>query len=237
MIELTEAEITLAERLGFAHDVLRIVKREIGRPLEPFQTLLHPFSDVPGAMMDWSVWDEFEGKGLGALLEPCPGEPYQGPWHSEIVHRTRADLRPLGYLSFLVTTPNCQPCILVLKTLNPYEIIRVQETRGWDFDDKQYLWDDIIEVLRRWQEEYKFRGNIIGADHSYVKVELETVPEDLEGLADRLNFLCWELTNQIYGLDLYGDAEPDKISDLNRKLAAALAEKIRATKCLFLWWD
>ena len=64
------------------------------------------------------------------------------------------------------------------------------------------------------------------------KLVLETLPDDLVGFAERVNFLCWELDEIMNGFGNYGEGEAE-----NRALAEKLAAHLRETRRLYLWWD
>lgn len=144
---------------------------------------------------------------------------------------------PLGYLSFFTDDINYCPCLFVLKTIDQYDIIRIEQVQGWDYDDRQYSSEDLIHLLKNWQIEFQFAAEIVGADYNHIKIELQTLPQELVTLAGRVNFLCPEMTNQIYDLELYRDGYRDTDSKEDRLLAEQLATIIQTTKCLLLWWD
>ena len=223
--ELTAEEKRLALILDFDEEVLRLVKSEVQRPLEPFALLASP-TDGGSVVLD-SV-DVLDGKGLPIML----AKEYAGMWepdYLEIIHRIRLLLLPHGYMAFLTDAYGTMPCLAILKTLDQYEIIRVVETHGWDFDDKQWQPDELIAKLQEWQRLYDF--NVIGAHSDNIKLEFTTLPYDLIAFAEEVHHLCWEL-QQVYKIDGYCE-DPTE----NRRAAEHLAQIIRETHKIYLWWD
>jgi len=227
-MELTTEEKLLALRLGFDEAVLRIVKSELQKPLEPFKKYISP-DDGSEYILSSEDVGLFVSKSLVVEL----ADKYAGMWNPnyvELIHRIRSIIAPFGYLAFLVE-PFGHPSLAVMNTLDQYEIIRVMETRGWDFDfdDKQWLAEDLIEKLRQWEQFCKF--NVIGAGNDNIKLEFETLPLDLIAFAEQINHLCWEI-DQIYGIDSYC-REPLEI----KRSAEQLARIMRETHTVYLWWD
>ncbi len=227
-MELTTEEKLLALRLGFDEAVLRIVKSELQKPLEPFKRYI---SADDGS--EYILSSEDVGLFVRKSLVVELADKYTGMWkpnYVELIHGIRSMIAPFGYLAFLVE-PFGHPSLAVMNTLDQYEIIRVMETRGWDFDfdDKQWLAEDLIEKLRQWEQLCKF--NIIGAGNDNIKLEFETLPVGLVAFAEQINHLCWEI-DQIYGID--SDCrEPSEI----KKSAEQLAGIMRETHTIYLWWD
>ena len=217
---LTPSESLLASRIGFDEDILRLVKGALGKSLEPYEHLL--FQD--GTEIKVLADEAIDSKGFTVKL----ADIYDDTWHLDEVYKVRG-LLPDGYFAFLTEDYNYRPGLTVLKTNGPYEIIRIQQTQGWDFADRNYWIEDIIQILIRWQQ--RCRMDLIGADYNNVKLILETLPEDLTGFAEEVNFLCWEL-DQINGFGQYGN-DPEE----NRIIAEKLAASLRETRRLYLWWD
>ena len=222
---LTPEEKQLAITLNFDEDVLRLVKSELQKPLEPFEQFV---SSVDGREDVRSSADILDGKGFVVKL----AEEWVWIWepdYLDLIHRMRAALIPLGYMAFLTEAYNPQPCLGILKTLDQNEIIRVVKTRGWGFDDKFWSAEELIVKLEEWRQLCDF--NIIGADSDNIKLEFKTLPEDLVSFADGINYLCWEL-QQIYKVNPYTEDVIEK-----RLVAVQLAQIIRETRRVCLWWD
>jgi len=227
-VELTAEEKQLALTLDFDEDVLRLVKSEVQKPLVPFEQWISAIDSNDVVDSSWSSADILDGKGFAVKL----AQEYRWMWkpdYLELIHRMRSLLLPYGYMAFLTEAYNPYPCLAVLKTLDQYEIIRVVETRGWDFDDKQWQPDELIAKLQEWQHLCDF--NVIGAHSDNIKLEFTTLPHDLIAFAEEIHRLCWEL-QQVYKIDGYCE---DPIE--NRRTAEQLAQIIRETHKVYLWWD
>lgn len=219
-VMLTPMESLLASRIDFSEDVLRLAKDALGKEVEPYEEYVG-FDGLAGVV---GADEETDGKGFTARL----ADAYDDTWHLDEIYRVRG-LLPFGYSAFLTEDCLYRPGITVLKTSNPYDIIRVQKTQGKDFKHRHYWIEDIIQVLMGWQKQC--RMNLIGADYNNVKVILETLPDDLIGFAEEVNYLCWEL-DQINDFGQYG-RDPKE----NRIIAEKLAASLREARRLYLWWD
>ena len=223
-MELTVEEEQLAFALDFDEDVLRLVKSEMQKPLEPFVRLAIP---IDGRDVVSSA-DILNGKGFAVKL----AERYVWMWepdYLELIHRMRSLLLSHGYMAFLTDGYGAMPCLAILKTLDQYEIIRVVETRGWDFDDKYWQPDKLIAKLQEWQNLCDF--NIIGAGHKNIKLEFKTLPRNLIAFSKEVNRLCWEL-EQVYGIECFSNDALEQ-----QKAVEQLAQIIRDTHKVYLWWD
>jgi hypothetical protein len=218
-VTLTPAEKSLASRIQFDEQVLRLVKSMVGRNVEPYAQFNKDLGVIVEA--DW----ETDGKGFTVWL----ADSEYDNWHLDVIFGLR-ELLPPQYQAFLTSNSvNHHFDVTILKTADPYEIIRVRSTRGWDFVDKFYTSEDLIGVISEWQRECRL--NIIGADSEKIMLIMETLPDDLADFAEKVNFLCWEL-DQINKLGHYGDGPAE-----DRIVAEKLAAHLQKTRRLYLWWD
>lgn len=221
---LTPEEEQLARRLDFDEEVLRIVKAEVQKPLEP---CLRHIQLADGETVNVSSLGVLRGSVFVITL----AEKYVGFWQPpflDVIHRLRSLLRPYGYTAFLMNGyPH--PGLAIIKTLDQNEILRVTETHGWDFDDKFWTAEELIGKLNDWRSLCDF--TIIGADYNNIKLEFITLPNDLLAFAEEVNFMCWEL-DQVYKIECYSGNSLDK-----QRATEQLAQIIRETRRLYLWWD
>ena len=140
---LTPMEILLASRIEFDENVLRLVKGALGKDIEPYELGLC----LDGSEMVISADEATNGKGFTVKL----ADAYDDTWHLDKIYKVRG-LLPYGYLAFLTEDLTYRPGMTILKTSDPYEIIRVQKTQGWDFKHRHYWIEDIIQVLMEWQK-------------------------------------------------------------------------------------
>ena len=128
----------------------------------------------------------------------------------------RKKLTPLKYMAFVVEMNAGIKTnrIGVLKGTDQYEILRIMQTNGDDYDISN---QDIIDRLKEWEKSSPF--DIIGADNDWVEIEFRTLPKDLKAFTEEVYDFC-----------------PDAV-DQGPGSTADLAKEIQQTKRLFLWWD
>jgi hypothetical protein len=128
----------------------------------------------------------------------------------------RRKLRPLKYMPFVVEMNEGLKIekIGVLKGTNQYDILRVMQTNGDDYDISN---QDVIDWLKECEVHSSF--DIIGADNDWVEIEFNRLPKDLEDFAE-----------EVY------DFSPDTV-DQGPGSIEGLVRDIKTTNRLFLWWD
>jgi hypothetical protein len=102
----------------------------------------------------------------------------------------------------------------ILKGTDQYEILRIMQTNGDDYDIAN---QDVIERLKEWELHSPF--DILGADNDWVEIEFRSLPRDLKAFAEEVYDFC-----------------PDAV-DQGPGSTAELAKEIQKTNKLFLWWD
>ena len=222
---LTPSETQLAARIGFDEHVLRLVKNALGKEVMPYYDTMDYV--VPENRSETVIRDDDEVVLIRAITVPldyCSDDK----WHLDAIYRVRSILPP-EYRAFLVNHMFYGLTVSVLKSVDPYEIIRVCETHGWDYEDRYYGSEDLTQVLVEWQRECRL--DVFGAGFNNINLILETLPDDLVAFAEKVNFLCWEL-DQINNFGQYGDDAAE-----NRIIAEKLAAHLRETRRLYLWWD
>ena len=118
---------------------MRLVKSALNKDVEPYEIFVGLFGSENAVGAD----EETDGKGLTVKL----ADAYDDTWHLDKLYRVRG-LLPPGYSAFVTEDYNYRPGLTVLKTSDPYEIIRVQKTQGWDFDDRNYFWKTLLKFLK-----------------------------------------------------------------------------------------
>jgi len=134
----------------------------------------------------------------------------------QILAALRRKLLPLKYKPFVVEMNAGLKVekIGILKGMDQYEIMRIMNTNGDDYDISN---EDVIERLEDWEIHSPF--DIIGADNDWVEIEFRTLPKDLDAFAEEVYDFC-----------------PDAV-DQGPGSTFELAKEIQKTKKLFLWWD
>ena len=134
----------------------------------------------------------------------------------QILSSLRKKLRPLKYMPFVAEMNEGLKIekIGVLKGTDQYEILRIMNTNGEDYE---IFNEDVIDRLKEWEEHSPF--DIIGADNDWVEIEFKRLPQDLEDFAEEVYDFC-----------------PDTV-DQGPGSVEGLVKEIKRTKRLFLWWD
>ena len=132
--------------------------------------------------------------------------------------RLRAKLCPLGYLVFWSEQINNKPSeIGIIKSADKYEIIRLKQTAGpnYDIDNAR-----LIAKLKDWDKRYGI--DIMGADTDWVRIRFLSLPKDLRAFAQEVHDFSPDVIDQGVNQDI--DCPED------------LVASIRKTKRLYLWW-
>lgn len=135
-----------------------------------------------------------------------------------VLAELRTKLGSQGCLAFLaeenVGFQDAPDKIGVMKTRDQYDILRVRQTSAPNYDMDNAV---VIAKLRKWEKQYPF--DITGADADWVSIDFKTLPSNLPGFAKDVYKLCPDIVDQGTGT------------------VAALADEIRKTGSLTLWWD
>jgi hypothetical protein len=133
-----------------------------------------------------------------------------------ILNTLRKKLRPLQYMAFVVEMNSGMKTdtIGILKGTDQYEIIRIMQTGGEEYDITN---QDVIDQLKEWERLSSFA--IVGADSDWVEIEFTSLPKDLKNFAEEVYDFCPDAVDQ----------GPGSVDGLIRD--------IKRTNRLFLWWD
>lgn len=141
-----------------------------------------------------------------------------GPKADAVLMALRPRLKAKGCLAFRCHESydiNGKPDrIGVIKTDDQYQILRISGTSAPNYDMTQSA---ILAKLKKWERKYPFE--IIGAEQDSVELRFSKVPSDLPDFAKEVYSFCPDIVDQGAGS------------------ASALADEIRRSKTLFLWWD
>jgi hypothetical protein len=133
-----------------------------------------------------------------------------------ILTKLRSRLKPLHYMAFVVAMNDGlkQETIGVIKGADPYDILRIMQTNGEEYD---ILNEDVVERLKDWEKTFAF--DIIGADNDWVEIEFKTLPKNLSAFAEEVYDFCPDAVDQ----------GPGSVN--------GLVKEMQTTRRLFLWWD
>jgi hypothetical protein len=192
---LSPHEELMAAQIGFDLEVLRLVKEV-----------------VPDHFHRMSGYDRNGYQIMvNGFFVPVPEQET-----AQTLSLLRQKLSPKKYMAFIIEMNEAirSDKIGFLKGNDPYEILRVMQTNGDDYDITN---EDIIERLKEWEKLYPFE--IIGAENDWVEIEFRSVPADIRSLAQEVYDFCPDTVEQDAG----------SVEDL--------IKEIKATKRLLLWWD
>jgi len=135
---------------------------------------------------------------------------------TDIVTSLGAELQPLGYLVFQsdMGFGMGPDRVGVVKGTDQYDILRAVQTNGANYD---IMNEDVIAKLKEWEARYPFR--ITGASGDWVEARFDTVPSNMDAFAAEVYQFCPDVVDQ-------GSGD-----------VASLAEEMRQTRTLYLWWD
>jgi Domain of unknown function (DUF4253) len=104
--------------------------------------------------------------------------------------------------------------VSVLRTADQYEALRVMSTNGWNHDISP---DAVIARLRQWDAEFGLA--LLGAGFDWMEAQMRQLPKDMLAFAEAVYAFC-----------------PDVV-DQGTETVSALADEMRRTRTLYLWWD
>ena len=104
--------------------------------------------------------------------------------------------------------------VSVLKSADQFDALRIVRTNGVNYGISG---DSVIARLTQWNAAY---GLVVrGAALDWVEAEMQRPPSDMRAFADTVYAFC-----------------PDVV-DQGTRTVAALADEMRRTRVLYLWWD
>lgn len=104
--------------------------------------------------------------------------------------------------------------IAVLKTTDQFEVLRVMGTNGWNYDLSP---EAVIARVRAWDAEYGLA--LRGAGFDWLEAEITRPPSDMRSFAEAVYAFCPDVVEQ------------------GTQTVAALADEMRRSRTLYLWWD
>ncbi len=192
---LTPHEKLIAGQIGFDEAVLTLVK-----------------DVVPDSLHRMSGYDQ---NGYQIVVD---GFTVSVQEHDEdrVLEILRQRLLPKKYMAFVIEVNEGikSAKIGILKGTDQYEILRLMQTNGDDYDITN---EDVIERLMEWEKRYPF--DILGAGNDWVEIEFKSVPADLKAFAQ-----------EVY------DFSPDVV-DQEMGSIEELIRQIKSTKRLMLFWE
>lgn len=248
-MQLSTRETKLCAKIGFDARVGEILKSAVGGDLEVLTVADWGKEDS----QQWAE-DTVEGEGL-SIVAP-----------SDVPDEMALEIRkllPTGYLAWSsdkhTVNGSTAPEIAVLKTDDPFAIVRAKGTGGVNYEVYNA---QILERLHQWDS--LFGIDIVGAGPDWVSLQCARLPDDICAFTAEIYLFCPDSVEQ--GVGLMGEVEnpqfftearalcPQISTQLEEELAARfeedeevvdeiktgiqlLANSIKTTRTLFLWWD
>lgn len=140
------------------------------------------------------------------------------PDRSQDVVRALRGRLPSGYVAFVreqsFGIAGKPDLVAAMQAADMYAVIASVGTNGWNYDIGP---EQIIERLRDWDHRYGL--TLIGAGFDWLGAEFVHPPADMSAFAAEVYRFC-----------------PDVV-DQGTETVQALAEEMRRTNSVYLWWD
>ena len=135
-----------------------------------------------------------------------------------LVFKLKDKLKIKGYSIFLLENnfnlDNNLDIICILKTTDKYTVLKQIATNGINYDITN---DSLISIIKKFDKKYSLE--LIGASGDWCEFIIQNEPKNLEQFAEEVYKVCPDVVDQGAG-------------SLN-----ALANEMKKTKRLYLWWD
>lgn len=192
---LTRRELELAKLVGLDEDVCKGVKEHAPARLERLIGRDSKWKPVPIDGISVAVKDGRKAEALiSAIREPLLLKGYRAFWSER--HK------PNG------TRETHE--VAVLKTSDPFAMIRLRRTDGANYDVST---DDIIDRLTGWQQMCTF--DVVGASRDWVALVFAKLPEKICAFAEEIYSFCPDSVGQGVGL-LQESDQPEKFAEARR---------------------
>lgn len=253
-IKLTDAEKQIAARIGFDAEILQEVKQETGEgSLSSISRLLDDEEAGLNGAFDGSEDAEEDADDDGerwyALTATVPREASE-----EILLRLREPLIEKGYLPFLIEQTSDfekkPDRIAVLKGTDPLGPLQFCNTNAANYD----IGPEEVQVrIADWQR--RFHCDVLGAEFDSALIHLHTLPPDMDAFARELYEFCPDLLDQgilVMVDEAYDSLPPERQEEIDKYMEAdtgdeegktervalkILADTVRETRRIHLWWD
>ena len=137
---------------------------------------------------------------------------------NKIVRQFEKNLTPMGIQVFrseqYFDIQGKPDRISIVKTADQFDILRMQETNG---DNYEISNEKVIAKVKEWDQRFGLR--IIGAGLDWLEIDFINQPKDIQEFAEEVYTFCPDVVDQ-------GAAKVE-----------SLANEMKKTNTLYLWWD
>ena len=130
----------------------------------------------------------------------------------KLIQNMKNDLKSKGYSIFMID--NITPKLCMLKTTDKYEILKYLGTNGINYDIDT---DSLITKIKELDKKYKLE--LVGASFDYCEFAIHNEPANWLKFAKEMYEFCPDIVEQ------------------GTETIEALAQEMKSTKTLYLWWD
>lgn len=187
-------EIEICKSLGFSEDVIKLIKTQTNQ---------------------FSQFKQKDSSGNYSILKGIRFA-VNNTEASKVINSLRDQLNNLGYQIFKITQNfnNGKDTIACIKSNDKFDILRVQQTDGINYDIDN---DGVIKKIQEWDKQ---NGLIItGASYDWVECHFVKAPTDMMNFAKEVYKFC-----------------PDVV-DQGTETVEELAKEMKNGNILYLWWD
>jgi hypothetical protein len=180
-VTLDEAEIALADTLGFDREVLLEVKSYAHVPLGQLKTV---FSEY---LPETKKFEQTETRHNGITFSTDQERA------RKIILQLNDSLKAKGYRIFLseMHFGYSPDQVAVIKSNDQFDILRIKQTDGINYGLDN---NAVITQLKKWYEMYPFE--ITGADLDWVEAEFIQQPKDMLQFAKEVYKFCPDVVEQ-----------------------------------------
>jgi hypothetical protein len=205
-MSLTAAEQTISSDIGFDQSICALLKSSAG-------------SDLQRAMFPNDDGDSVPGPGVA--VDVADGDAAE-----QVIRATKPSFASLGYRAYWSVRyrPDGRRAsneVVVIKTDDPYEIVRRMQTDGANYD---VFTDDIVSRLSAWESLCSF--DLVGASRDWVALVFNTLPEKLCAFAEDVYLFCPDTFVQ--GIDLAPESKDPQVQAEARRICPDISPAIRA---------
>jgi hypothetical protein len=198
-------EITSASDIGFDDDILELIRRHSNKPLERLMATTEDGSYEPANGISIAVRDGHEAEHqMNALRDSLKSRGYRAFWSERHHSNGMRDTNEVA----------------VLKTDDPYAMIRLRRSDGANYD---VFTDDIIDRLTAWRELCDF--DVVGASRDWVALVFSRLPESICAFSEEVYLFCEDAVTQGVGFTQARDR--DKIAAARQLCPDPISTKLR----------